>query len=414
MTNHSDGISPDHASLGGRTTVSLRGSAELVDALPYVLGFQPENSIVLVALHGQPGRFGGRLRVRIPTDVHEWSAVSDHLAASLQRGSTARDTKPDGALLFLCRDPAEGASAEAMMERLRPLAQRLRTACGSRQMPVYEALCVSGGRYWSYSCADPACCPPEGRPVGTAGTSVMAAAAAYAGMRAPRSLTELEDRLKPLGAPEAVEQERVLDGVAAELTPRMLGFGQCDGAGEVVRRETLALSKRLMERLRTAGCTAVPAEQDDRDDALLSCDEAARLILGIQDRGTRDQAAEWMEGRDALPALRLWRALVRRCVGAYAEHAVAPLTLAGWVAWSSGDEPAARVAFCQALEVEPDYVFALLLHRACNEGLDPEPLRRCMRQERAARRRQNRKKRGKRCSASTNASDRRPGRSRMG
>jgi ABC-type polar amino acid transport system ATPase subunit len=72
-------------------------------------------------------------------------------------------------------------------------------------------------------------------------------------------------------------------------------------------------------------------------------------------------------------------------VGAYAEHAVAPLTLAGWVAWSGGDESGARVALGRALELDPGYVFARLLHGACNSGLDPEPLRQCLRRQRAAR-----------------------------
>ncbi|MBH0247915.1 DUF4192 family protein, partial [Streptomyces cavourensis] len=48
-------------------------------------------------------------------------------------------------------------------------------------------------------------------------------------------------------------------------------------------------------------------------------------------------------------ALRLWRTLARRCVGPYGEHAAAPLTLAGWVSWSTGDEPGARVALTMAL-----------------------------------------------------------------
>lgn len=48
------------------------------------------------------------------------------------------------------------------MERLRPLAQRLRTACGALDVPVLEALCISDGRYWSYCCPDPRCCPAEG------------------------------------------------------------------------------------------------------------------------------------------------------------------------------------------------------------------------------------------------------------
>ncbi|MFD9203909.1 DUF4192 domain-containing protein, partial [Streptomyces anthocyanicus] len=124
---------------------------------------------------------------------------------------------------------------------------------------------------------------------------------------------------------------------------------------------------------------------DLRDDELLGHEEAATLILGLQDRTTRDRAAEWMEGDEAGPALRLWRALARRCVGSYGEHAAAPLTLAGWVAWSSGDELEAREALAMALGADSGYLFARLLHQACNEGLDPESIRRCLRGERAGR-----------------------------
>ena len=92
-----------------------------------------------------------------------------------------------------------------------------------------------------------------------------------------------------------------------------------------------------------------------------------------------------MEGPDADSALRLWRALCRRCVAPYAEHATAPLTLAGWVAWSTGDEPSARVALGLALRLDDQYVFARLLHQACNEGLDPETLRNCLRRESTSR-----------------------------
>jgi hypothetical protein len=92
-----------------------------------------------------------------------------------------------------------------------------------------------------------------------------------------------------------------------------------------------------------------------------------------------------MEGDEAGPALRLWRALARRCVGPYGEHAAAPLTLAGWVAWSTGDELEAREALAMALGADPDYLFARLLHQACNEGLNPESIRRCLRAEHTGR-----------------------------
>jgi hypothetical protein len=140
-----------------------------------------------------------------------------------------------------------------------------------------------------------------------------------------------------------------------------------------------------MARLAEAPPVSAAPAADRRDDELLGHDEAAALIVGLQDRMTRDRAAEWMEGAEAAAALRLWRALARRCVGSYGEHAAAPLTLAGWVAWSTGDELEAREALAMALGADPDYLFARLLHQACNEGLDPETVRRCLRAERAGR-----------------------------
>ena len=373
---------PLTASSGEKNEIALRSPAELADALPYLLGFYPDDSIVVVALHGPRGRFGGRIRIGIPADRDEWPAVSEQVAACLESEVRARDRRPEGAIVFLCQDPAPGQKREEVMEELRPLAQALRTACGAREIPVFEALCLSEGFHRSYCCPDSDCWPPGGRPQNEASTSAMAAAAAYAGIQVRGSLREMERRLTEIGADVAKAQEAALDSASSALVPRMLDPDEC----AAVRAETLQLARSLIGRFRDA----VPAEGDTasadaHDDDLLSHDDAAAMILGLQDRRTRDRAAEWMEGADCAPAVRLWRALSRRCVGPYDEHAAAPLTLAGWVAWSAGDGPSARVALDRALRSDPDYVFAQLLHRAFNAGVDPEPLRNCMRKERALR-----------------------------
>ncbi|MFF9688588.1 DUF4192 domain-containing protein [Streptomyces sp. NPDC014623] len=375
MNKHDENTGPSEAQ-----QITLRGPAELADALPYLLGFHPNDSVVMVALHGGRGRFGGRLRLGIPREPEEWAPVADQLAQCLVEGSERHESRPDAIVVFLCQDPAEGESAPQTMERLRPLAQRLRTACGALDVPVLEALCISDGRYWSYCCPDDRCCPPEGNPLALPGTTVMAAAAAYAGVQVRGSLRDMEARLKPWVSAGAQEQERALDSAGAVLVSRILDV---DGRGEVAR-ETLALARDLMERLGSAP-VAGPAGADGDDDGLITSGEAAAVILGLQDRETRDRAAEWMEGREAGTALRLWRALARRCVGPYVEHAAAPLALAGWVSWSMGDEAAARVALGLALSADPHYTFAQLLHQACNQGLDPETLRRCLRGERILR-----------------------------
>ncbi|MFI8826688.1 DUF4192 domain-containing protein [Streptomyces sp. NPDC053431] len=389
--------------------ITLRGPAELADALPFMLGFHPSDSVVLVALHGERGRFGGRVRVGIPGSPREWSATADHLAECLVEGSARRGDRPDAIVVFLCQEPAPGETGRRVMERLRPFAQRLRTACGALDIPVLEALCISDGLYFSYCCPDARCCPPDGTPLALSGTSVMAASAAYAGIQVRGTLKDMEARLKPQGSDGDAVQRAALDEAATVVVPRLLATPTGALGRQETRETTLAVVRRLIERFSRpaerpatdpdAGRSAVPAglaglasgaatgaaTADARDDELLTPDEAATVILGLQDRETRDRAAEWMEGPEALPALRLWRALSRRCVAPYQEYAAAPLTLAGWVAWSTGDEPSARVALGLALEADPEYLFARLLHQACNEGLDPESLRDCLRKERDAR-----------------------------
>ncbi|MEU3340385.1 DUF4192 domain-containing protein [Streptomyces sp. NPDC006668] len=403
MTNHSEstgspenGGAKDGSAENGRTAgqagptaydshgpehqVTLRTPAELADAMPYLLGYRPEDSIVLVALHDRDGqgRFGGRARLGIPANPDDWPSVARQLAHGLVTGSERRGARPEQMVAYLCQEPAQGESGRQVMERLRPLAQKLRIECGQLDVPVIEALCVSDGRFWSYCCSNEVCCPADGLRMGLPGTSVLAAAATYAGLQVRGTLRELRARLQPWETAAALEQEIALDTASMAVVPRILD----DANRADVAAETLELAEQIMRRLAEAAPATGALAADVRDDQLLGYDEAATLILGLQDRATRDRAAEWMEGDDAAPALRLWRALARRCVGPYGEHAAAPLTLAGWVAWSSGDDLEAREALAMALGADPDYLFARLLHQACNENLDPESIRRCLRAER--------------------------------
>ncbi|UXX95737.1 DUF4192 domain-containing protein [Streptomyces sp. AD2-2] len=393
MTNHSETTgSSENGDIGptayDRHTnpehqLTLRSPAELADALPYLLGYRPEDSIVLVALHDRAGRgrFGGRARLGIPAGADDWASVARQLAHGLVTGSERRGTRPEQMIAYVCQEPAPGESGRQVMERLRPLVQKLRTECGRLDVTVIEALCISDGRFWSYCCSGQGCCPVDGSPMGLPGTSVLAAAATYAGLQVRGTLRELRARLLPWETAAALQQEVALDAAGMTLVPKILD----DASRADVAEDTLDLARRIMKRFALAPRVTGVLHSDFRDDALLTHDEAAHLILGLQDRTTRDRAAEWMEGDDALPALRLWRALARRCVGPYGEHAAAPLTLAGWVAWSTGDELEAREALAMALGADPDYLFARLLHQACNEGLDPESIRRCLRAERVER-----------------------------
>ncbi|MFZ3560335.1 DUF4192 domain-containing protein [Streptomyces sp. BH055] len=373
MTNHSES-----AGMTGEAKITLRTAGELAEALPYLLGFRPDDSIVLVALH--KGRFGGRVRLGIPERTEDWRAVAREMAQCLIGECERRDGHPDSVVAFLCQDaPTPGPDAgRRIMQRLRPLAQLLRTECGALDVPVTEALCLSEGRYWSYCCARAECCPAEGNVIATEGTSVMAATAAFAGIRVRGSLGRMRARLAPLAAGLVRDQTRALDAAAMDLVPRILA----GTPREEVQAATLDLARLVMRRLADAPGAEDALAADLKDDELLAHDEAASLILGLQDRVTRDRAAEWMEGEEGVHALRLWRALARRCVGPYGEYAAAPLALVGWVAWSLGDTVEADQALEMALGADPRYVFARLLNEARAEGLDPEPVRRSLRARR--------------------------------
>ncbi|MFJ9867907.1 DUF4192 family protein [Streptomyces sp. NPDC101165] len=394
MTNHSETTGPfENGDTAGReslneqsahdTQVTLRTPAELADALPYLLGYRPEDSIVLVALHDREGRgrFGGRARLGIPASTEDWEDAVQQLVRGLVTSSERRGRRPEQMVAYVCQEPGQGETGRDVMLRLEPLIAQLRTECGDLEAPVVEALCISDGRFWSYSCAVEGCCPDDGTPMGLPGTSVLAAAATYAGIQVRGTLRELRARLLPWETSAALEQEVALDAAGMSLVPRILD----ETARQNVAAETLDLAERIIHRFAAAAPVPGTHPADLRDDELLTHDEAATLILGLQDRTTRDRAAAWMEGDEAGPALRLWRTLARRCVGPYGEHAAAPLTLAGWVAWSTGDELEAREALAMALGADPDYLFARLLHQACNEGLDPESVRRCLRAERTGR-----------------------------
>ncbi|MGW4562827.1 DUF4192 domain-containing protein [Streptomyces sp. NPDC004561] len=380
MTNHSETTGPfGNSDIPGQEAetgpaahaaqVTLRTPAELADALPYLLGYRPEDSMVLVALNdrGGKGRFGGRARLGIPANEEDWEAAARQLVHGLVTGSERRGARPEQMVAYVCLEPAPGETGKDVKRRLEPLAHLLRTQCGDLEVPVIEALCISDGRFWSYCCPTAGCCPEEGSPMGLPGTSVLAAAATYAGIQVRGTLKELRARLQPWETTAVLGQEIALDTAGTNLVPRILE----EATRADVAEETLALAERIIRRFAAAAPVSGMHPADLRDDDLLEDDEAARLILGLQDRTTRDRAAAWMEGDEAGPALRLWRALARRCVGPYGEHAAAPLTLAGWVAWSAGDELEAREALAMALGADPDYLFARLRHPPTRPATHP-------------------------------------------
>ncbi|MYU11543.1 DUF4192 family protein [Streptomyces sp. SID8361] len=101
---------------------------------------------------------------------------------------------------------------------------------------------------------------------------------------------------------------------------------------------------------------------------------AAHIILGLQDRETRDAALSTGEESNLLYERQLWGYLARRCVPPHTDKAPPLLTLLGWVAWRQDDTLTAAHAFADALDVNPGYELAKILLHGIHIECDPAAL----------------------------------------
>lgn len=314
--------------------VTLRTPTDLLAAVPYLLGFHPIDSIVVLGLHGP------RVVFNVRADLPDADAPLAPFAAELARLFEANDL--DRALI-VGYGPA-------------PLVTRTVLAVGEvmaeRGVCVAEILRVADGRYWSYLCTDSGCCAVEGTPFDPTATEV-AAAATFAGRVA---LPDREALARTVAAP-----------AGAELA-----------ASEEATRSAFAAVESAPAPRRRAGARALAAAVErHRAGRRLDDVEVARLSLFVAHTDVRDLA--WRRlvdagraGVDQLePHLALWGDVVRR---ARPDLAAAPAALLAAAAWRSGDGALAWVAVERALAETPGYGMALLLAEALTQGLPPEAM----------------------------------------
>mgnify|MGYP001064327189 FL=1 len=123
----------------------ITGPADLIEAVPYLIGFAPTESTVIVGITGNQVV----VAARVDLDDGE-SAAADVLRQLL----------------------AQTERAVMIVYTEQPTPQWV-------QQPTHllsEALLVTGGRWYSMLCTDPTCCPPDGRPLPTTPGTVSATA----------------------------------------------------------------------------------------------------------------------------------------------------------------------------------------------------------------------------------------------
>ncbi|MDQ6873837.1 MAG: DUF4192 domain-containing protein [Actinomycetota bacterium] len=308
---------------------------DLADIVPYLLGFHPRESLVALALRRPAREVACTLRLDLP-HPDDTAAAADSVAYYLVQARAER------AVLLVYANRGEPAGELPH----RDLVDAVTHSLAARKVAVVDALQVSDRRWRSYICTDPLCCPAEGTALAPAGSSVVAAAATYAGLVALPSRDSVERSLDPL--PPASQAPRlVLDAARAQAAERM-----ADPAGaRALRAEWLALLEEALD----TGITP----PDDR---------AAQLVLGAADPSVRDACCAWARSGRADAGLRLWIHLARWAVSPYD---AAPLFMVGWFAYLDGNATLASMAIARCLRSDPGHRFARLLEQALAGGLDP-------------------------------------------
>lgn len=307
----------------------VRFPADLLAAVPYLIGFHPAESVVVVGVRGE------RLAVAVRGDL---PPAADHMAEVVARQRVTAAT-------VIGYGPAD---------QVRPGVIGVRDALLRHGIEIYDVLRVTDGRYWSYACGNPQCCPSEGTPFDPVASPV-AARFAYAGQEALPSRACLVERVAPVDGPARVSMRQA----TARAETRLHELVAPGSGPAAVARLTLAAGAEAV-----TGALARHAAGDRLTD-----DEVAWLtvLLGCVD--VRDLAWQRIDGSRC--HLGLWTDVVCR---AEPRLVAPPASLLAFAAWRVGDGALAVVALDRALRADPGYALALLIEEALRQGIAPSAI----------------------------------------
>ncbi|HEU5269482.1 MAG TPA: DUF4192 domain-containing protein [Jatrophihabitans sp.] len=326
---------------GDIPAIRVTTPGDLIEAVPYLLGFHPSESLVVIGFDevaGTARQVTITARLDVGPDGVERAAVAS-LVGVLKRSGTGAVA----AVLLSERvtaDPCRPGWVQGVLAGLSAELQR-------GGLRLLDVLAADRSRWWSLCCQNPACCPPEGT-VRSGQGSAVAAEATYAGLVAMpdrQALVAGLDGASPATRAALLPALRRADTRFAELLGRI-------GASRTRRNEHAALLRAAAE------CES---------GTQLSPRRLARLGAALRDTEIRD--ALWLALDDrSLSAESMLSQLHSRLPPPYQ---AAPLFLFGWQLWRSGSGTLAAAAAERALRADPGYSAAGLLLEAVQAGLDP-------------------------------------------
>ncbi len=322
--------------------VRVASPAALLAAIPHLLGFMPEASLVVIGT--EPPRSGVKVTLRYDLPDPPGAGVAADIAAHAVGVLGSQQLTSAVAVAY-------GPAALAGL-----VADALRDGARRAGLELREFLRVQDGRYWSYVCRDEACCPAAGVPFeasahsGLAGEGVLPDRAAVAA------------RVAPLGGTAAESMRQATRRAERHVTQslaRARKSGRLGAVRHLIASEGLATASAMITAYRAGGRFTTDYE-------------FARMTVALRDLRVRDDAWARMDPAFRDAHRRLWTDVTRRAQPGYV---AAPAALLAFVAWQCGDGALANVALDRALADDPRYSMALLLRQVITAGAPPSMAR---------------------------------------
>jgi len=316
---------------GIRNVPTLDKPQDVLAAVPHLLGFHPQDSLVVLCMEQR--QTIATMRVDLPPVLHR-------RASAIQLVDAARGQNADGVLLLVIGGGVAEPSANGLPHS--GLIEVMKETVSSQGMrTIFTAWAEStkaGARWHSYEDPDWTGTLPDPR------ATELAAATAAAGLVTFASREELAAQLAPAA-------DEILARRTALLDDEPTGCHSDHDAPAAFRlvRDTIV------------------AASDRRDP--LGDDEVVRLARALSDNLVRDACLSFAFGSRADAAERLWLELTRGCPVSVRAN---PAVLLALSAYLRGDGSLASIAVDQALSAHPGHMLGTLLREALDAGLAPE------------------------------------------
>jgi Domain of unknown function (DUF4192) len=326
--------------------VRISSPETLLAVVPGLLSFEPADCIVVIGT----SRPGAEVRLTLRYDLPDPAA---------RRGAAvvAEDVMDFLTMQCITTAAAVGYGADGAVS---PVAAALRSRAAEAGITLTEFLRAEGGRYWSYVCSEPRCCPPEGTPFDVSDHPAARAFAA-SGRRVLASREALAATIAPADGDQATAMRLATRKAEKQVSVRV---GRTTGANDrIARRRLVAAVGQPM---------IVDAIGRYRAGDTIGPESAAWLTVALRELRVRDDAWARMVSEHNAAHTRLWTDLTRLAQPGYV---AAPASLLGFVAWQAGDGALANIALDRALADNGRYSMARLLRRALDAGAPPSVAR---------------------------------------